>query len=90
MFQEDFAKYGLVTLIASAANLRYPNLTPKNENLLISLWYLQSDFYKQSNWANASEIYKPYSTVPTNLTFITMMTEVQKTTKHYINHSHRL
>nr|UHK07056.1 MAG: ORF1 [Torque teno midi virus] len=69
MFQEDFAKYGLVTLIASAANLRYPNLTPKNENLLISLWYLQADFYKQSNWANASETYKPYSTVPTNLTF---------------------
>lgn len=69
MFQEDFAKYGLVTLIASAANLRYPNLTPKNENLLISLWYLQSDFYKQSNWANASEIYKPYSTIPTDLTF---------------------
>nr|UHK07053.1 MAG: ORF1 [Torque teno midi virus] len=69
MFQEDFAKFGLVTLVASACNFRYPNLTPKNENLLISLWYLQPDFYKDSTWSNASKPYKPYSTIPENLLY---------------------
>nr|UHK06354.1 MAG: ORF1 [Torque teno midi virus]UHM27423.1 MAG: ORF1 [Torque teno midi virus] len=69
MFQEDFSKFGLVTLIVSACNLRYPDLTPKNENLLISLTYLQTDFYKESTWANSSKIYKPYSTIPGSMTF---------------------
>lgn len=80
MFQEDFCKYGLVTLIASACNLRYANLTPKNENLLITLWYMQTDFYKQSTWANASQAYKPYSTCPTNLTFYYLNDKGQEVT----------
>nr|UHK06347.1 MAG: ORF1 [Torque teno midi virus] len=72
MFQEDFGKFGLVTLVASACNLRYPNLTPKNENLLITLYYMQVDFYKDSTWANntGSTPYKPYSTCPTTMTYI--------------------
>nr|UHK07052.1 MAG: ORF1 [Torque teno midi virus] len=70
MFQEDFCKYGLVTLVCSACNLRYPNLTPKNENLLITIVYAQVDFYKDSNWAaTKSTAYKPYSTCPLNLKY---------------------
>nr|UHK05676.1 MAG: ORF1 [Torque teno midi virus] len=69
MFQEDFCKHGLVTLIASACNFRYPDLTCCNQNLIITLYYMQPDFYKDSNWANTASPYKPYSTIPTTLTY---------------------
>nr|UHK07057.1 MAG: ORF1 [Torque teno midi virus] len=86
MFQEDFAKFGLVNLVSTACNLRYPNLTPKNENLLISLWYMQADFYKQSTWADASKIYKPYSTASENLLYYTINDKGQISS--YSMHAH--
>nr|UHM26082.1 MAG: ORF1 [Torque teno midi virus] len=50
-FQEDFAKYGLVTVAATACNFRYPWLGCCNENLLITLYYLSPTFYPHTEWA---------------------------------------
>nr|UHK06314.1 MAG: ORF1 [Torque teno midi virus] len=79
MFQEDFSKYGLVNIIASACNFRYPDLACCNENLIITLYYLQTEFYKQSSWANASTPYKPFSTIATNMNFKYYEGKVEKT-----------
>nr|UHK06265.1 MAG: ORF1 [Torque teno midi virus] len=58
-FQEEFADFGLVTLIASACNFRYPWLACCNENLIITLYYLQPTFWSHTEWAQ-------YSTQPYN------------------------
>nr|UHK06242.1 MAG: ORF1 [Torque teno midi virus] len=71
MFQEEFASQGLVTIIGAACNFRYPDLGCCNENLLITLYYMQPYFYKDSTWAKVTSTpYRPYSTIPDNLTFI--------------------
>nr|UHK06341.1 MAG: ORF1 [Torque teno midi virus] len=60
MFQEDFAKYGLVAIAASACNFRYAWLGCCNENLIITLYYLQPGFYKNTEWAQfQSKGYNP-------------------------------
>nr|UHK06381.1 MAG: ORF1 [Torque teno midi virus] len=62
-FQQEFTKYGLVALAASACNFRYPWLGCCNENLIITLYYLQADFYKDSGWAQASITYNPMTAI---------------------------
>lgn len=59
MFQSEFAKYGLVAIAASACNFRYPWLGCCNENLIITLRYLQADFYQNSAWAQHTQTYNP-------------------------------
>lgn len=71
-FQEDFSKYGLLTLIASACNFRYPWLGCCNENQIITLYYISPDFYKDTDWAQnriETDSYKPYQGIPETLTF---------------------
>lgn len=64
-FQKDFAKYGLVAIAASACNFRYPWLACCNENLIITLRYLQPQFYHNSAWAQQVDEYNPvYGTQP--------------------------
>lgn len=53
-FQEELSKYGLVTIAASACNFRFPWMGCCNENLIITLDYLQPGFYKHSEWSQAS------------------------------------
>nr|UHK06402.1 MAG: ORF1 [Torque teno midi virus] len=60
-FQKDFAKYGLVAIAAAACNLRYPWLGCCNENLIITLRYLQPQFYHNSAWAQTTSEYNPIS-----------------------------
>lgn len=62
-FQEEFTRYGLVTIAASACNFRYPWLGCCNENLIITLYYLQPGFYKNSGWAQFSTSYNPMTAV---------------------------
>ncbi len=70
IFQEELAKQGLTTIIASACNFRYPDLGCCNENLLITCYYLNPEFYKDSTWAQYStNAYKPYAAVANNMTF---------------------
>lgn len=59
-FQEEISKYGLVTIAATACNFRYPWMGCCNENLIITLDYLQPGFYKHSEWAQAhTQAYNP-------------------------------
>nr|UHK06291.1 MAG: ORF1 [Torque teno midi virus] len=58
-FQEEFTKFGLVTLAAAACNFRYPWLGCCNENLIITLYYLQPGFYSNPGWAQFSTTYNP-------------------------------
>nr|UHK06327.1 MAG: ORF1 [Torque teno midi virus] len=50
-FQEDFGPYGLVTIGATACNFRYPWFGCCNQNLIITLYYIQPEFYQHSEWA---------------------------------------
>nr|UHK06368.1 MAG: ORF1 [Torque teno midi virus] len=50
-FQEDFSDYGLVTIGATACNFRYPWLGCCNENNMITLYYIQPQFYPHTTWA---------------------------------------
>lgn len=71
-FQEEFANQGLVTLIAAACNFRYPWLGCCNENQIITLYYIQPGFYKDTDWAQyrqQEKSYKPYTSIPETLTY---------------------
>nr|UHK06317.1 MAG: ORF1 [Torque teno midi virus] len=71
-FQEDFSKYGLLTLIASACNFRYPWLGCCNENQIITLGYIQPGFYKDTDWSQhraSTNPYKPYQGISNTLTY---------------------
>nr|UHK06299.1 MAG: ORF1 [Torque teno midi virus] len=70
-FQQHFSKYGLVTLMATAANFRYSKLGCCNQNQIITLYAINPGFYKDSSWAqdHGSNPYKPYSTFPQTLTY---------------------
>nr|UHM26073.1 MAG: ORF1 [Torque teno midi virus] len=64
-FQEDFSNYGLVTIGATACNFRYPWLGCCNENLIITLYYIQPDFYKHSEWSQYhTQPYNPLGFTP--------------------------
>nr|UHK06249.1 MAG: ORF1 [Torque teno midi virus] len=87
-FQEEFANQGLVTLIASACNFRYPWLGCCNENQIITLYYIQPTFYKDTDWAQARTTtltYKPYSNIPETLTF--KYYDNNKPQEYTMNHS---
>ena len=70
-FQEHFAKYGLVTIMAAACNLRYSKLGCCNYNQIITLYAINPGFYKDSNWAqdHGHSPYKPYQTYPSTNTY---------------------
>ncbi len=59
-----------MTIFGAACNLRYPDLGCCNENLLITCYYLNPDFYRDSTWAQFStQIYKPYAGIADGLQF---------------------
>ncbi len=66
-FTKDFSKHTLLILKASAANFRYSYLSRTNENMLCTIYSLNSKFYQIPNWDHAqgvAEYYHPYGTVP--------------------------
>nr|UHK06634.1 MAG: ORF1 [Torque teno midi virus] len=68
-FQEHFCIEPLVQINAAACNLTYNNLGCCNVNQITTFFYLNTAFWRQPNWDNASVIYKPYPTVPNDLYF---------------------
>lgn len=80
-FQEKFADYGLVTLIASACNFRYPWLACCNENLLITLYYLQPSFWSHTEWAQYStQAYNPSGHLKKNERKLNIQRRIQQQT----------
>jgi len=62
-FQQQFYKYTLVNLVASAASLRYPNISCQAQSQMITIYYLNPDFWPTPNWAQAIEA--PWKNIPT-------------------------
>nr|UHS18397.1 MAG: hypothetical protein [Gammatorquevirus sp.] len=79
-FQEELANFGLVTLIASACNFRYPWLACCNENLIITLYYLQPSFWVHTEWAQYStKAYNPLGHLTPMYDQLTFKGELNKT-----------
>ncbi len=64
-FQKQFAEKTLLTIKASALNLNYSYIQCCNENLQLSIYYLDINLYQFGNWGNISYKYHPYNTAPT-------------------------
>nr|UHK05637.1 MAG: ORF1 [Torque teno midi virus] len=71
-FQQQFAKYDLLLLIASACSLRYPTIGCCNENRMITLYCLHTYFYQNTTWAKTlttPNYYMPYDRFNPKLQF---------------------
>ena len=69
-FTKQFALYDLLQIQAAACTLNYPKLGCCNENLIISIFYLNPQFYQDTTWAQHSTgPYKPYATIRTDLIY---------------------
>nr|UHK03957.1 MAG: ORF1 [Torque teno midi virus] len=72
IFQSELAKVDLLQLSATAANFRYPTLGCCNENRILNLYSLDTQFYQDPHWMQkhaTGNQWKPYPTMDTNLTF---------------------
>lgn len=70
-FQKEFSEYDLCQLQGSVISLDYPRLGCCNENRVITIFYLNPNFYQDSTWGQTSDhAYQPYQGVKeTDFTF---------------------
>nr|UHK05506.1 MAG: ORF1 [Torque teno midi virus] len=72
-FTKDFAKYSLVTISAAAANFRYSHLSNTNQNMLVTIYSLNTGFWQDAAWSSVHQgtvgFYKPYPNVPSTLNY---------------------
>nr|UHK07287.1 MAG: ORF1 [Torque teno midi virus] len=69
-FQKQFADYDLFQIAASACTLSYPRISAGAENRFITIHYLNTLFFKESDWAHTvSGEWKPYHTIDTAATY---------------------
>nr|UHK04144.1 MAG: ORF1 [Torque teno midi virus] len=71
-FTQQFCKYQLIFLKATAINFRYSFLTETSQNLLVNIVSLNPSFYQNKHWDQAQgqdHPYKPYNNVKANMTF---------------------
>lgn len=54
VFSRRTSRVGLVAIHTAACNFRYPWLACCNENLIITLYYLQPSFWQHTEWAQYS------------------------------------
>lgn len=72
IFQSELANVDLLQLSASACNFRYPTLGCCNENRILNLYALDTEFYQDAHWMQKypqTQFYKPYASAPADLTF---------------------
>nr|UHM26045.1 MAG: ORF1 [Torque teno midi virus] len=70
-FQHSFANQGLVEIQTTVCDLRYSHLGCCNTNRLISIKYLNLDFYQNAGWGihtTATQGYMPHSSAPKDWT----------------------
>lgn len=86
-FQEYFSKYGLVSITVAAASLQYANLGCCNENQIVTLYYLNADFFDNSNWIqhHGDNPYMPISTLDKQLLYIRKVNNQDVTFKPTLN-----
>nr|UHK04921.1 MAG: ORF1 [Torque teno midi virus] len=69
-FQKQFTTQNLFQLSAAAASFKYPRLACCNENRVITIYYLNPQFYTHSTWAQSiNKYWEPYAHESTTLTF---------------------
>nr|UHK04944.1 MAG: ORF1 [Torque teno midi virus] len=69
-FQKQFATHDLFQLTGAAASFDYPRLGCCNENRIISIYYLNPQFYQNSNWGAATTLpYMPYASYDERITY---------------------
>nr|UHK04888.1 MAG: ORF1 [Torque teno midi virus] len=69
-FQKQFAPQSLLQLQAAAASFTYPRLGCCNENRIITVYYLDPQFFQHSTWAKTIQSpYKPYDSISSQVTF---------------------
>lgn len=62
-FQSQFYNYGLVQLQAAACNFRYPSISPKAQNQMVTIYYLDTNIFNIPNWAQAqTNAWRPQGT----------------------------
>nr|UHK05384.1 MAG: ORF1 [Torque teno midi virus] len=60
-FQKEMADIGLVQLQGSACSLLYPRIGPKSQSQMVTIFYLNTDFYPFPNWgASTDHPWRPY------------------------------
>nr|UHK06723.1 MAG: ORF1 [Torque teno midi virus] len=71
-FQDSFSETGLFVLKTAVCDLRYKNLGSQSSNQLVSLYFINNQFYQKKNWGHHSsetEPYKPYDKSVTSTSF---------------------
>lgn len=69
-FTKQFCMFDLLQLQAAACSINYPKISYKSENQIITVYYINPQFYQDSLWAQYHEgFYKPIATFDTNVTF---------------------
>nr|UHK04598.1 MAG: ORF1 [Torque teno midi virus] len=63
-FAKEFADAGLVLFRASACDFRFPNIGPKAQNQMLTVYYLNESFYTSPGWGRDHGD-KPYLPIPT-------------------------
>lgn len=65
VFQSELAKVDLLQLSGTACNFRYPTLGCCNENRILNLYSLNTEFYQYPNWMQAHSAGTAYKPIPT-------------------------
>nr|UHK07306.1 MAG: ORF1 [Torque teno midi virus] len=69
-FQKQFALYDLLEIRAAACDIGHPKMSYKAENQIITIYYINPEFYQDSLWAQYHEgPYRPVATMSDNLVF---------------------
>lgn len=64
-FQKELSDVGLVQLEGAAASFLYPRIGPKSQSQMVTILYLNTDFFPFPNWGAASDHpWRPYPTKP--------------------------
>nr|UHK05378.1 MAG: ORF1 [Torque teno midi virus] len=62
-FQKEFSDKTLVVLQATACTLRYPRISPLTQSQMVSIYYLNTDFFPYPNWGKTiNQAWSPYPT----------------------------
>nr|UHM27115.1 MAG: ORF1 [Torque teno midi virus] len=69
-FTQQFATYDLCKISATVASFSYPNIGAVNENQILNIACLNTEFFVHPNWAAAhADPYLPIPTIARNLIF---------------------
>nr|UHK07311.1 MAG: ORF1 [Torque teno midi virus] len=69
-FTQQFCVYDLCQIAGTACSFSYPRLSCCNENRLITIPYLNPEFFQLSEWAQAKQTpYEPYTNIKRTLIY---------------------